>query len=185
MPAVAWRRVMGTRRAPGDGMNAIFFGLKRAHWGFVNRSRRWLVRWPHLTAARFDLLYALRGYRGLTVFQKHLRKKLGVCRPVLTRMLKSLVALGWVTRTRSTIDRRTYEICITAEGGKIIEAAYRRWVNSGRAMRWAHRALAGKYGARDRERSFRRMEWFEDVLQNMREVFRAGGWVSYPWHPDD
>ncbi len=168
------------------GMDAIFFGLKRAHWGCIKKSRKWLAdRWPHLTAARFDLLYALRKYGGLSVVQTELRKLLGVCRPVLTRMLKSLVELGWVTRARSTGDRRTYRIEITKEGARIADEAYRRLVQSGRAKRWAHEALAGKYGSREKERAFRRMEWFEDILGNVCEIFEAGGWLSYPWHPDD
>ncbi len=168
------------------GMNAIFLGLKWAHWGSIKKSRKWLhVRWPHLTAARFDLMYVLRKNEALPVFQKNLRKALGVCRPVLTRMLKSLVELGWVTRTRSSIDRRTYEICLTKKGGELIEAAHRRLVRSGRAMRWANRALAGKYGSREKWCAFRRMEWFDDILANVHHVFKVGGWLGYPWHPDD
>src|SRR5215468_11180020 len=103
-------------------MHAILFGLKRAYWGSIARSR-----WPlhehrsHLTAARFDLMHALNSHPLKFMWQSRLRRMLGVCRPVVTRMVKSLVALGWLTRKRSKSDRRTYDICLTEEGAKVIE----------------------------------------------------------------
>ncbi len=176
------------------GINAIFLGLMWAYWGSIKKSRKWLhLRWPHLTAARFDLMYVLRKNEALPVFQKDLREALDVCRPVLTRMLKSLVELGWVTRTRSSMgdahaifDRSMHLRDLPhQEGRRAHRSAHRRLVRSGRAMRWANRALAGKYGSREKWCAFRRMEWFEDILANVHHVFKVGGWLGYPWHPDD
>ncbi len=166
-------------------MHALFFGLKRAYWGTVAKSRKLLrLHSPHLTAARFDLMHAVRGWK-FGVKQTALRERLGVCRPVLTRMLKSLVELGWLTRERCTGDRRTYWIEITEKGLQIIEGAYRRLVRSMRAARWVNQALVGRERWPDKDRSFPRMQTIEWLLDKVRTFFNAGGGLYYPWHPDD
>jgi hypothetical protein len=66
-------------------MHAIFFGLKRAHHGTLCITRSVLAAMG-LTAARFDLLYAVMTSReGLA--QSALRKLLGVSRATVSRML--------------------------------------------------------------------------------------------------
>ena len=156
-------------------MHALFFGLKRAYWGTVAKSRKLLHRYsPHLTAARFDLMHKVRGYP-FRILQSELREVLGVSRPVLTRMLKSLVELGWVTRERGIRDRRTYEIGITEAGRRVIEAAYRGMVESMRAARWVNQALVGRENWPDPCRSFERMGTFDWLLRLVRTFFNAGG----------
>ena len=76
-------------------MHAVFFGLKRAHHSTLRISRTMLAR-IGLTAARFDLLYALntsnkRNGRGIR--QATLRRVLGVGRTTVSRMLASLEQL--------------------------------------------------------------------------------------------
>ena len=166
-------------------MHALLFGLKRAYWGSIARSRKILRKhWPHLTAARFDLLQAVRR-RPFGVRQYELQKVLGGCRPVLTRMLKALVELGWVTRTRCPYDRRTYDIKVTGEGQKVFDSAEYRLIRSRRVARWVREGLVGLQEWSDRDLAFGRMGEIEFLLDRLREGWKAGGTLFYPWHPDD
>ena len=166
-------------------MHALLFGLKRAYWGGVARSRKFLRKhWPHLTAARFDLMQAVQLYP-YGPRQHQLQRELGVCRPVLTRMLKSLVELGWVTRKRCPSDRRTYDIQITAEGKKVFDSADYRIIRSRRAVRWVHEALIGLRDWSNKDLAFLRMGEIEYLLDLVRSGWNAGGTLHYAWHPDD
>ena len=172
--------------ALGHGMHAILFGLKRAYWGSIAKSRRPLREHrPHLTAARFDLLHAVRLHPLQSMLQSRLRRVLGVCRPVVTRMVKSLVELGWLRRERSAIDRRTYDVWLTEEGAKVIDSAHHRFVRSVRARRWVHQGLLGMDRWPDRDEALEAVEALEGWLNRLRAQWSAGGTLYYPWHPDD
>jgi DNA-binding MarR family transcriptional regulator len=117
-------------------MNAIAFGTKRAFHGFLRVTRRALGS-IGLTAARFDMMYALLrvdGYerhRHHEVRQSDLRRKLGVTAPVVSRMLRALEGLGLVTRTRiAHLDQRQRWVMLTARGEALIHKA-RRWILRG------------------------------------------------------
>ena len=139
-------------------MHALFFGLKRAYWASIAKSRKPLrERWPGLTAARFDLMHAVREHDGKVILQSRLVRVLGVCRPVVTRMLKTLVQLGWVTRTKSSVDRRTYDIALTDTGKELIVSAHHRMVRSMRVARWVNQALIGRSAWPDKDKVFSAM----------------------------
>jgi DNA-binding MarR family transcriptional regulator len=128
-------------------MNANFFGLKRAFHGTLRITRRALAKLG-LTAARFDLLYALphdpRRYDGGT-WQSALRRTLGVSRPTVSRMLVSLEGLGLVGRERARDDGRQYVVKLTSRGRALIRKAVRHFIDSG----WAQLALDSALGRRD------------------------------------
>jgi DNA-binding MarR family transcriptional regulator len=111
--------LFGTPGALAGGMNAIFFGLKRAFHSTLRVTRRMLTRLG-LTAARFDMLHALpreRRYVGEGMRQSELRRQLGVSRPTVSRMLASLEELGLVLRKPDSKDRRQVFVALTeAEG---------------------------------------------------------------------
>ncbi|HEX4445732.1 MAG TPA: MarR family transcriptional regulator, partial [Polyangiaceae bacterium] len=86
-------------------MHTVFFGLKRAHHATLGLTRHVLKRLG-LTAARFDMLFALKPCR-LGMLQSRLRRLLGVSRTTVSRMLASLEQLGLLTRKASWSDRRT------------------------------------------------------------------------------
>jgi len=162
-------------------MHCLFFGLKRAYWGSVAKARKPLSEsWPHLTPARFDLMYAVRQRDGQVTLQSHLVRVLGVCRPVVTRMLKSLMKLGWVTRRRSSIDRRTYDIELTLEGRELFDSAYHRMVRSMRVTRWVNQALLGPDWP-DKDLAFSAMCRIGSALYLLRYAWNAGGTLDYPW----
>ena len=168
------------------GMHAILFGIKRAYWGSLAKSRRPLREHRcHLTAARFDLLYAVRSNSSNIIWQSKLRHMLGVCRQVVTRMVKSLVALGWLTRKRSEADRRTYDVELTEEGVTVIDEAHYCFVRCVRARRWVHQALLGMDRWPDLDLAFEAVGKLEAWLNRLRSAWRAGGTLVYPWHPDD
>ena len=96
-------------------MNAAFFGLKRAHHSVLRLGRHAFAS-IGLTAARFDLLFAVHSHNGRRMPQRKLQRILGVCRATVSRMLRSLEELGLVQRTRSDVDRRRKLVALTKEG---------------------------------------------------------------------
>jgi DNA-binding MarR family transcriptional regulator len=171
-------------------MNANFFGLKRAFHGTLRITRASLAR-RGLTAARFDLLYALpRRFRMFKhgMLQSSLRGSLGVSRPTVSRMLTSLEELGLVRRKRHTIDRRQVVVALTRRGRVLIRTCERIFIDSG----WAQLALdtafdLGHPGGRwsDDAHCLFEMETLEGLLQRIRDTFGDFATLYYRWHPDD
>ena len=166
-------------------MHAAFFGLKRAYWGSLGTTRKKLTAMG-LTAARFDLLYVLRrSLWGLR--QRFLHRKLGCTPPVVSRMLKSLRELGFVSRRRLTKDSRQWFIELTAKGRTKIGRAIRYFMIRRRADRIVQQGLCPTMlpGLERRDAAFEEMCILEPILDNLRKGFHAGGTLYYPWHPDD
>ena len=187
-PAGPWRR---HRACSSRGMHAIFFGLKRAWHGSLRISRRPLAAMG-LTAARFDLLYALqRGEPPHSRTQRRLRLTLGVNRTTISRMLASLESLGFVTRERSFGDRRTRTVELTELGLRRIRLAIRSLIGDGAAQLAVDSAIAGGPGAppgtmaHDDRACLVACEVLESFLGGMRETYGDVATLHYPWHPDD
>ena len=167
-------------------VNQIFFASKRAFHGILRVMRKPLLSLG-LTAARFDLLYALMADGtavGLGRRQSELRRSLGVCGSVVSRMLTSLEKLGWVTRSRfePCADRRQRWVTLTDTGLKCITAAFRMLRRA--SWRLVHEAICfGKH--RDPSAQFEHTEQLESYLREMRLLYRDTATLAYPWHPDD
>jgi DNA-binding MarR family transcriptional regulator len=165
-------------------MHVIFFGLKRAWHGCLRITRRTLVAMG-LTAARFDLLYALQ--TGLANTQSRLRRVLGVNRTTVSRMLGSLETLGLITRERPRFgDRRTRDVRLTELGLRRIRIASRGLRGSGAAQLAVDSAIAG-YG-RDWHNDtacLRACEVLDSYLRALREAYGDRATLHYRWHPDD
>jgi DNA-binding MarR family transcriptional regulator len=141
-----------------------------------------------LTAARFDLLYLLWEMpEDLPRSQKEIVRQLGVTRPVVSRMVRSLMEIGLVERTRYFLDRRTWLVSLTSEGRARIRRAIRFFIRRGGAWRRVQRGLCPGMpkGKKRAERAFWPMCRLEETLDRLRRGFRAGGRLHYPWHPDD
>jgi DNA-binding MarR family transcriptional regulator len=166
-------------------MHNVFFGFKRAHHATLGLTRNILKRMG-LTAARFDMLYALKDSR-LGMLQSRLRRLLGVSRTTVSRMLASLEQLGLLTRRLSWSDRRTREVLLTPRGRASIVFAHRRLTRSG----WAQLALdsaLGTYGAYRWYRegdSTKATALIDGLLGQIRRVFGDRATLVYPWEPDD
>jgi DNA-binding MarR family transcriptional regulator len=167
-------------------MHAIFFGLKRAHHGTLRITRKVLAAMG-LTAARFDLLYAVKERRR-GMLQSALRKVLGVSRATVSRMLASLEKLGLVRRTPYEGDRRQKLVTLAGKGWWRISRAHRHFTRSGWAQLAIDSALAGKY---DDHR------WCDEIacaeatgalhvmLEKVRQGFRDVATLDYRSGPDD
>jgi DNA-binding MarR family transcriptional regulator len=173
-------------------MNAIMFATKRAFLSGVRITRPSVQSVAHgLTAARFDMMYALTQWSGdrdkfyrVTIRQSHLRRILDVCAPVVSRMLRSLEALGWVMRERPRCgDRRQRHVTLTDAGLECVRRAYKLLYRV--ADRIVTRAICrGKH--HDREERFRQMDTLEGYLRSLREYYRDRARLLYSWgHPDD
>jgi DNA-binding MarR family transcriptional regulator len=164
-------------------MNAIFFGLKRAHHGTLRVTRTALVAMG-LTAARFDMLYVLHESDPGGTLQSNLRRTLGVSAPTVSRMLKSLEQLGLVVRTRPEGDRRQRWVKLTAAGRSRIDAAIVEFIDEGTAQLLVDTALAPDRWY-DPTHCFGAMGALESTLFSIRGSFRDSATLHYPWHPDD
>ncbi|HTB74187.1 MAG TPA: MarR family transcriptional regulator [Polyangiaceae bacterium] len=167
-------------------MHRIFFGLKRAHHGTLRVTRTVLAAMG-LTAARFDLLYAVKKVRR-GMIQSALRKVLGVSRATVSRMLASLEELGLVRRTPYEGDRRQKFVALTGKGWWRISRAHRHFTRSGWAQLAIDSALSGKY---DDHRWCNEAACAEAngalhaMLENFRQGFRDFATLDYPWGPDE
>ena len=167
-------------------MHAIFFGLKRAHHSVLRISRVGLTRLG-LTAARFDLLYAVRTHGG-DMRQRNLQRWLGVGRTTVSRMLASLEQLGLLTRTGHWRDRRQKVVRLTALGRKRIDFAHRRFTRTGWAQLAIDTALRGSHqsgGWCDPIACIAATSALDGMLNHIRRAFWDRATLCYPWSPDD
>ena len=165
-------------------MHAIFFGLKRAFHGTLRVSRSALNA-SGLTAARFDLLYALYRRPLRAEAQSTLTRELGVTRSTVSRMLASLEALGIVRRTRVSCDRRQRWVALTDAGRTCIHRAVFRLVRWGSAQLAVDSALGGERWYDSDAHCFVAMAALDDTLSAIRQAFGDRATLRYPWHPDD
>ena len=167
-------------------MHAIFFGLKRAHHATLRITRSALAAMG-LTAARFDMLYAVMT-SGEGLAQSALRKLLGVSRATVSRMLASLEELGLVMRKAHPCDRRQRFVALTAEGRSRITSAHRQFTRSGWAQLAVDSALCDRYANHlwcDEAECFHRMGSLEAPLNRIRRAFHDRATLDYPWSPED
>jgi DNA-binding MarR family transcriptional regulator len=169
-------------------MNAITFGTKRAFHGFLRVTRKPLAS-IGLTAARFDLLWALLTARRAEwqsdgVWQSKLRKRLGVTAPVVTRMLQALEAIGLVGRAREECeDRRQVRVWLTDAGRRCILEAQSVMLRAMRRLVY----LAICFGQhREASKRLVHMDTLEGYLRALRSTFGDTATLYYAWgHPDD
>jgi DNA-binding MarR family transcriptional regulator len=170
-------------------MNAILFAAKRVFHRAVRVSGTQLSDVARgLTPARLDMMYALTEREGgqlerLSVGQSELRRLLGVSAPVVSRMLRSLEALGWITRRRMLGDGRQLRVTLTDAGFSAFCRGYHLLFHF--AKRVVYRAICwGRHG--DMQQRFRHMSTLEEYLDSLREYFRDTARLYYRWgHPDD
>jgi DNA-binding MarR family transcriptional regulator len=187
---------LGLRHEPcslSRSVNAIFFGLKRAHQSTLRFMRPLLTRLG-LTAARFDLLYALPARIGPLsgMRQSTLRRNLGVTRPTVSRMLISLEELGLVQRQRDPYDRRQVFVSLTEAGLDLIRRAKKIFIRSGLAQLAVDTALVAELGPVPKTNRFQTkghclvaMDTLDGLLRKIRYTLGDFARLSYPWHPDD
>jgi DNA-binding MarR family transcriptional regulator len=162
-------------------MNQIFFGLKRAHHGVLRITRSALAKLG-LTAARFDLMYVVHQREDVT--QRELRGKLGVSAATVSRMLKSLEAIGLLQRQRADWDRRQRVVRLTEAGGRCIQSAIRHFIKWGAAQLMVDSALCPEHWNDDAQ-CLIAMDALDGHLSNIRETYGDVATLYYRWDPDD
>jgi DNA-binding MarR family transcriptional regulator len=105
-----------------------------------------------LTAARFDLLFAVHAHDSRRMRQRELQRMLGVCRSTVSRMLASLEELGLVRRITSDRDRRLKLVELTKQGRSRVWLVIRRLIRN----KMARLALYTALGANEK-----RCAWFD------------------------
>jgi DNA-binding MarR family transcriptional regulator len=168
-------------------MNEVAFGVKRAFHGFLRVTRKPLAS-VGLTPARFDMLYVLfssarqQGIRH-SLAQSDLRRALGVCGSVVSRMLRQLEKHKLVIRRRCEVDGRQVRVWLTWLGWQRMKAT-QRWLLRAVRRLVLEAICFGKH--RDAEARFWNMDTVESYLRVLRSDFADRATHYYPWgHPDD
>ena len=162
-------------------MNAIAFGAKRAFHGFLRFTRRAFAS-VGLTAARFDMLLAIRGsvrndQPFETIMQCDLPRVLGVTAGVVSRMLRALVKLGLVRRAHAD-DRRYLAVWLTDKGEACFRAARQLLMRS--VQRVVVTAIClGQHG--DPRQRVQHMERLGTYLTALRRDFGDAAPLSHAW----
>jgi DNA-binding MarR family transcriptional regulator len=167
-------------------MHALFFGTKRAFHATLRILRKPLKTFG-LTSARFDLLWVLQQAYDASARQSKLRKELGVTAPTISRMVKSLEALGIVRTERDRFDRRQRIVQLTKEGLARMRAAVECFMRGRIPRKILDRAFGrhGEPGAKRAHVIFARMCDYEYLLGCVRETCGDTARLHYDWHPDD
>jgi DNA-binding MarR family transcriptional regulator len=164
-------------------MHSVFFGLKRAYHSTLRLTRKTLGKMG-LTAARFDLLFALHSSGKGGVRQSQLRRTLGVCASVISRMLKALELLGYVKREREMGDTRQRRVTLTNKGRGRIERGIRQFISWG-YVQLALESVLVPNAPSDSGDALAAVENAESVLRRLRGGFGDSADLHYRWHPDD
>jgi DNA-binding MarR family transcriptional regulator len=162
-------------------VHAIFFGLKRAYQSTLRLTRRCLAMLG-LTAARFDMLYAVKS-APCGSDQVSLSRALGVTGATVSRMVSSLEDLGLVSRRSIPSDRRRRWVELTALGRQMMERVEDELVDSG-DISFAIECALGSFSDDDWA-LLMAIEALDTPLHRIRHAFLDCGCLFYPWHPDD
>ena len=122
-------------------MHAVTWDAKRVFLGLTKLRAKLIERWG-LTPARFDMLYAIRCQRQFWFPQRKLRELLGVCASTISRMIDSLVEIGFLVRRPVATDRRRRELKITKHGKRTLRCMFGNIIKSGLARLIVGHALA-------------------------------------------
>ncbi len=149
-------------------MDAVMFETKATHLAVQRVGRRVLKRYG-VTPARFDLMNAL-GSNGMR--QCDLWKYLNVVRSVVSEMIRSLEALGWVKRVRAA-DSRTWLVMLTRRGREIFQRAFDECVENGDMAVLMDYGLAQTHIECDSQNA---RETYLFYATNVSSAFRASPW---------
>jgi DNA-binding MarR family transcriptional regulator len=90
-----------------------------------------LARPFRLTPSRYELMLALKCQRQIWFSQRRLRDLLGIAPSTLTRMIDSLVELGFLLRRRNPEDGRHNQLRMTLTGRRALAYTFRTYVKCG------------------------------------------------------
>ena len=166
-------------------MHVLYFGLKRAFQATLQINRPLLAR-HGVTPARFDLLYCIHKDLDDRVRQSSIRKALGVARPTVSRMVRSLEKLGLLVRGIDLSDSRQRSLRLSVAGRKVVRRVLRKLVRSDVVDRCVRRAFAYPEAPPSRRRTdLSLIAELDYTLARFRRCFGDFATLEYPWYPDD
>jgi DNA-binding MarR family transcriptional regulator len=162
-------------------MNSASFGAKQAHFSFL-RLGRVFCEPLGLTPARVDLLRAIASRSG-SVEQAKLWRILSVCKSVVSVMVRSVEKLGFLRRSRSLGDRRTFIVELT-EAGRV---ALREIFYQTETCRLFETALVIPFASEDKPLAQwrRALHTFLQVVWKLRAAFGRNLHDPWQWDIDD
>ena len=158
------------------GMSPLAFGIKRMflrsnaiHFGFAKIHR--------LTPARVDMLTAIaKGKHGMV--QYFCRSMLGVRSPTVSRMMRSLEKLGYITRRKYPPDRRHRWVTLTDLGREVV-----RCVEQDFTAGFVGEQLARQLVSRQpyqREPTEKALADARTMVRTVRALSGDHAWLCYP-----
>jgi len=163
-------------------MHVLHFGLKRAFQATVKINRPLLAR-HGVTPARFDLLYCIHQERVDAVWQSSIRRALGVARPTVSRMVRSLEKLGLLVRE---VDTRQRRLALSVAGRKVVRRVLRKLVRSDVVDRCVRRAFSYPNPPPSRRNTdLSLIGGLDYTLRRFRRCFGDFATLEYPWYEDD
>jgi DNA-binding MarR family transcriptional regulator len=159
-------------------MHPATFHTKQAHLSTL-RLYRVFAEPLGLTPARLDMLRAI-AMRMEPIPQSMLWRILGVCKSVVSVMVRSLEKLGLVERTRCLLDRRTFTIKITDAGLAALRELYYQTDTCG-LLRCA---MTAPFARPDKplDQWERELGTLSAVARKLRAGF--GRYLGNPWYGD-
>jgi DNA-binding MarR family transcriptional regulator len=161
-------------------MHAMIFEPKLAHLAAQSLARDFIpyLECRGITPARFDMLKAI-GSRWNSRRQDELAIMLGVSSSNVARMVKALVQLDFVIRSRNCEDGRTWDLRLTEKADDLLR-------NDGAlVMKWVHRSIIKLMFAKKTwlESMMQLEEWFGVYTRKLRS--RSIELLYLYGHPDD
>jgi DNA-binding MarR family transcriptional regulator len=141
-----------------------------------------------LTAARFDLLYLIHSKSyWMPAPQGDLHRILGVCGSVVSRMLKSLEAIGYVRREQCDYDKRRRVVSLTKVGRARILRGIRQFITWG-FVRLGLESVLVDEAARgpwwDEWKALSALDNADSFFRKLRDGFGDTATLEYArWHP--
>ena len=136
-------------------MHPLTFTFKRAHWASMRLLEPLAAR-HLLTPARFDLLYVLHLSRYKAPWQFWVAQQLGVSRPTICKMIKSMRAAGLVALSLDPKYRFRKRISLTRDGRKCFARLFKMF---------RRRRIAGPVEGAWRHAHLSRDELFENLCE--------------------
>jgi DNA-binding MarR family transcriptional regulator len=156
-------------------MHRIFFSVKRVHLRVIEIGKGLLAEYG-LTPARFDMLRVVLEHEPYGLLQSRMRALLGVSGATVSRMLKALENLGFVTRTPHATDRRNLLIELTDYGWTTMDNAMCALVWNRAALARAQHGLGG-----NEKETTKKLRVLQGHLSSMRKAYGDGAAFIDPW----
>ena len=176
---------MGVHGAPGMSLDAVFFSMKRAHFGGQRLGRFLLEPFEEfgLTPARFDMMKTIFETPEM-LSQARLVEMLGVVRSAVSDMVKRLIKLKLLSKFRAA-DGRTFIVQLTEFGRALIKKACDELMNNGEATSCVNGVITDDFNRDPMSRRHDWTSWFFYIGQKLGNDATANRDLYWGWDIED